>query len=75
MTVDYDLPLVNSCSSVVQKANEIAVRVDRERPIEMSCIAGISGDVASLVATAGRPMLAIDGCPLKCAEPVWNSTT
>ena len=74
MTDDYDdLPLVYSCSgcsSAAQMANDLAVRLDRERHAEMSCIAGVGGDVAPLVATAtaGRPMLVIDGCPLECAR-------
>lgn len=36
----------------------------------MSCIAGVGGDVPSLVAVArsGRPIVAIDGCPLRCAH-------
>lgn len=35
----------------------------------MSCIAGVGGDVGPLVriAKAGRPILAIDGCSLRCA--------
>lgn len=70
---DDDLPLVYSCSgcsSAAQMANDLAVRLDRERHAEMSCIAGVGGDVAPLVATAtaGRPMLVIDGCPLECAR-------
>ncbi len=71
---DYDdLPLVYSCSgcsSAAQMANDLAVRLDRERVAEMSCIAGVGGDVPPLVntATSGRPMLVIDGCPLECAR-------
>ena len=36
----------------------------------MSCIAGVGGDVQSLVetATSGRPIIALDGCPLQCAR-------
>ena len=74
MTTDYDeLPLVYSCSgcsSAAQMANDLAVRLDRERLAEMSCIAGVGGDVPPLVdtATAGRPMLVVDGCPLECAR-------
>ena len=36
----------------------------------MSCIAGVGGDVESLVrtATSGRPIIALDGCPLQCAK-------
>ena len=37
---------------------------------EMSCIAGVGGDVPKLVklATSGRPILALDGCPLECVR-------
>lgn len=67
--------LVYSCSgssNVAQLANYVAVRLDRLGIAEMSCIAGVGGDVTALVkkATAGRPVLAIDGCPLGCCEQV-----
>ncbi|MUV61465.1 zinc-binding protein [Halobacterium sp. CBA1126] len=74
MMTDYDdLPLVyacSGCSSAAQLANDLAVRLDRESNAEMSCIAGVGGDVAPLVntATSGRPMLVVDGCPLECAR-------
>ena len=74
MSKEYEhLPLVYSCSgcsSAAQMANDLAVRLDRERLAEMSCIAGVGGDVAPLVntATSGRPMLVVDGCPLECAR-------
>ncbi|ODS98900.1 MAG: zinc-binding protein [Lautropia sp. SCN 69-89] len=76
MTTRSDLPLVYSCSgcsSAAQLANHLAVRLDRAGLAEMSCIAGIGGDVPALVglarkaARAGRPILAIDGCALACA--------
>jgi uncharacterized metal-binding protein len=65
------LPLVYSCSgasSAAQMANHLAVRLDRLRVADMSCIAGLGGDVGPLLRTAksGRPILAIDGCPLRC---------
>lgn len=67
------LPLVYSCSgcsSAAQMANYIAVRLDRLDEAEMSCIAGVGGDVAPLVRTArsGRPILALDGCALQCTK-------
>lgn len=71
------LPLVYSCSgcsSAAQLANHLAVRLDREGLAEMSCIAGVGGNVRSLVrkardaADAGRPIVAIDGCVLVCAK-------
>lgn len=36
----------------------------------MSCIAGVGGNVKKLVRTAlsGRPIIAIDGCPLACCK-------
>ena len=67
------LPLVYSCSgcsSAAQLANHVALRLDRAGVAEMSCIAGVGGDVASLVRTArsGRPIIALDGCPLNCVQ-------
>lgn len=67
------LPLVYSCSgcsNVAQLANTLAVRLDRTGLAEMSCIAGVGGHVSSLVnkASSGRPILAIDGCPLQCVK-------
>lgn len=70
--------LVYSCSgssNVAQLANYLAVRLDRLGVSEMSCIAGVGGDVRALVkkATAGRPVVAIDGCPLSCCEVVLEA--
>jgi uncharacterized metal-binding protein len=67
------LPLVYSCSgcsSAAQMANYIALRLDREGMAEMSCIAGVGGDVPHLmkIASSGRQILALDGCPLQCAK-------
>lgn len=67
------LPLVYSCSgcsSAAQMANHIAVRLDRAGEAEMSCIAGVGGDVPSLVnkARSGRVIVALDGCALNCAR-------
>lgn len=84
---DYSaLPLVYSCSgcsNVAQLANHVAVQLDRRQVAEMSCIAGIGGDVQALVRTAqaGRPIVALDGCSLQCArnclkrhglDPAWH---
>ena len=68
-----DLPIVYSCSgcsSAAQTANMIAIKMDREKLAEMSCIAGVGGDVKPLVRTAksGREIIAIDGCPLACCK-------
>lgn len=70
---EKSLPLVYSCSgcsNVAQLANTLAVRLDRAGLAEMSCIAGVGGHVSSLVnkANSGRPILAIDGCPLQCVK-------
>ena len=66
-------PLVYSCSgcsSAAQLANQVAVRLDRSGVAEMSCIAGVGGDVPHLlkIARSGRPILALDGCPLVCVQ-------
>ena len=69
----YQLPLVYSCSgcsNVAQLANRIAISLDRDGLAEMSCIAGIGGNVKPLVkkAKSGRAIIAIDGCPLACVK-------
>jgi uncharacterized metal-binding protein len=68
-----NLPLVYSCSgcsNVAQLANDIAVKLDQEKIAEMSCIAGVGGDVPAIVkiAKSGRDIIAIDGCPLSCTR-------
>jgi uncharacterized metal-binding protein len=68
-----ELPLVyacSGCSSAAQLANHLAVRLDRTGAGEMSCIAGVGGDVPALVRTArsGRRIVALDGCPLRCVR-------
>lgn len=82
----HHLPLVYSCSgcsSAAQMANHIALQLDRRGVAEMSCIAGVGGDVPSLLKTArsGRPIIALDGCPLECVrhtlarhdlQPAWQ---
>ncbi len=70
---DSSLPLVYSCSgcsNVAQLANTLALRLDRQGLAEMSCIAGVGGGVAALISKAksGRPILALDGCPLQCVK-------
>lgn len=70
---DPSLPLVYSCSgcsSAAQMANYVALTLDRRGVAEMSCIAGVGGNVPSLVrlARSGRPIIALDGCPLECVR-------
>jgi uncharacterized metal-binding protein len=69
----HSLPLVYSCSgcsNAAQLANTLAIRMDREGLAEMSCIAGVGGDVKSLVSKAcsDRPIIVLDGCVLHCAK-------
>jgi uncharacterized metal-binding protein len=69
----HKLPLVYSCSgcsSAAQLANKLAVRMDRSFMAEMSCIAGVGGNVSSLVrkAQSGRDTIVFDGCSLHCAR-------
>lgn len=66
-------PLVYSCSgcsSAAQLANHVALQLDRRGAAEMSCIAGVGGDVPHLmkIARSGRPIIALDGCPLVCVQ-------
>ena len=67
------LPLAyacSGCSAAAQTANALALRLDRAGLAEMSCIAGIGGDVPALlrVARSGRAIVALDGCRLQCAR-------
>ena len=67
------LPLVYSCSgcsSAAQLANHVALQLDRRGLAEMSCIAGVGGDVPYLlkIAQSGRAIVALDGCPLACVK-------
>jgi uncharacterized metal-binding protein len=69
------LPLVYSCSgcsSAAQLANHVALQLDRRGLAEMSCIAGVGGDVPHLmkIVRSGRPIVALDGCPLVCVKSV-----
>ena len=66
-------PLIYSCSgcsSAAQMANYIAIQIDRKGIADMSCIAGVGGNVKKLVNTAkgGREIIVIDGCPLACSK-------
>lgn len=75
MSDNKKLPLVYSCSgasSAAQMANYVAVKLDRLKVVEMSCIAGVGGDVKPLVRTAmsGRRIIALDGCPLHCVAHI-----
>lgn len=67
-----ELPLVyacSGCSSAAQLANSLAVRLDHNKQAEMSCVAGVGGDVDALVkiAKSARQKIVLDGCPLHCA--------
>jgi len=73
VTAKSEKPLVYSCSgcsSAAQMANAIALRLDRTGQAEMSCIAGVGGNVKKMVrlAKSGRKLIVIDGCPLACAR-------
>ena len=60
----------SGCSNVAQLANRIAVKLDRDNEATMSCIAGVGGDVVSLVKQAkiAEEILVLDGCALAYAS-------
>jgi uncharacterized metal-binding protein len=67
------LPLVyacSGCSNVAQLANDTALALDQKQVAQMSCIAGVGGDVKPLVklAKSGRQIIALDGCNLQCVH-------
>jgi uncharacterized metal-binding protein len=66
-------PLIYSCSgcsSAAQMANYMAIQIDRKGIADMSCIAGVGGNVKKLVNTAkaGTEIIVINGCPLACSK-------
>lgn len=72
-------PLIYSCSgcsNLARMANDIALNIDSEGVAEMSCIAGISGNVQSMVnlAKSGRKIIAIDGCQLACIKSCLSAS-
>ena len=85
---ESDLPLVYSCSgcsNLAQLANQLALDLDQTKIAEMSCIAGLGGNIKPLIrkAKSGQKILALDGCPLHCVkqtlkrhelEPKWHFT-
>lgn len=80
------LPLVYACSgctSTAQLANDVAVSLSEQGAAQMSCIAGLGGDVATLVqqAKSDRPIIALEGCSHSCVkqtlarhgvDPTWH---
>jgi len=65
--------LVYSCSGaadVGEIADRAARRLDADDTAWMSCLAGISGRVSGLMASAAAApaLLAIDGCPQDCVK-------
>lgn len=60
----------SGCSNVGQLANAIALDLHRDGYGEMGCIAGVGGDIPSHIklASSGRPILSIDGCPMECVR-------
>ncbi len=72
-TIPIQMPLIYSCSgcsNVAQMANYIAIQLDRKGLAEMSCIVGVGGNIKKLVrvASSGRKIIVVDGCPLACSK-------
>jgi len=85
---DNHRPLIYSCSGCsnnAQLANQVALDFNKNGIAEMSCIAGLGGDVKPLVKKAklAKAIIAIDGCHLHCVKntlarhairPSWHIT-
>jgi uncharacterized metal-binding protein len=88
MNTIEELPIIYSCSgcsNIAQLANQVAVDLNKNRQAQMSCIAGLGGDVKSLIKKArlSKRIVALDGCQLHCVkntlarhqlEPTWHFT-
>ena len=60
----------SGCSDIAQITNHVAIALDRDGDAEMSCIVGVGGNVPGIVkvAKSGRPLIALDGCPMSCCK-------
>ena len=70
--------LLYSCSgasNLGRLTNDIAVRLDRLGLGEMSCLAAVAAEAEQPLdaARSGRPVIAISGCALGCAEQLLES--
>ncbi len=70
LAAKYPLPIEYSCSgcsSAAQMANFVALHLDREKLAEMSCVAGVGGNVNARVknARSARPVVAPDSQGLR----------
>ncbi|WP_423895463.1 putative zinc-binding protein [Candidatus Pelagadaptatus aseana] len=74
MTTEKDeKPLVyacSGCSNVAQTANDMALSMNTSGAAEMSCVAGVGGNVKHMIdkARSGRDIIAIDGCSHHCIK-------
>lgn len=72
------LPMVyacSGCSAAGQMANAMAVLLDHEGLATMGCLSGVGARLPALlrVAQAGFPILAINGCEMRCTEHCLRS--
>jgi len=72
-------PIVYSCSgcsNLAQMAHELALNMDLDGIAEMSCVSGVIGKVKPIMrmAQSGRPIIAIDGCSLKCTKACLDAS-
>ncbi|MEY8251235.1 MAG: putative zinc-binding protein, partial [Colwellia sp.] len=75
-----DKPIVYSCSgcsNLAQMAHNISLTLDGDGIAEMSCIAGVVGEIQPIMALAksGRPIIAIDGCALGCTKACLDKSS
>ncbi|MDX1695585.1 MAG: putative zinc-binding protein [Ketobacteraceae bacterium] len=60
----------SGCSNLAQMTNYMALELTRRGVAEMSCIAGVGGNVPALVKKAKSAgfIIALDGCQLHCVK-------
>lgn len=71
MTIDTKLVYsCSGCSNLAQMTNYMALELTRQGVAEMSCIAGVGGNVKPLVkkAKSAEYIIALDGCQLHCVK-------
>lgn len=65
----------SGCSGAGELADHTARRLQQLGVAKMSCLAGVGGNIPSIMATVQRAsdILMIDGCPLECGANVLRN--
>jgi uncharacterized metal-binding protein len=75
MKINEGKPVVFACagcSAAGRLAYDLALELDRRQTAEMSCLAGLAAELKPFTRlVGGRPVWAVDGCPIECARAIF----